>query len=389
MRFAVDVTNRVDKLLFTPGPLTTSPTVKAAMLRDLGSRDVEFVALVRTVRDRLLALGGVRPAMGFEAVLLPGSGTYGLEAVVSCAVTGGKLLALVNGAYGARIAQIARVHGIDVHEERRREDRAFAPAEVAAILAADPAITHVAIVHCETTTGLMNPIAAIAAAVTAAGRRTIVDSMSAFGAVAVDLGALGADFLVSSSNKCIEGVPGLVFVLARTAALQACAGRSRTVALDLHAQWRGLEQDGQFRFTPPVHAILAFAKALEELEAEGGVAGRGQRYRDNQQVLLDGMRAIGFASYLPAAVQGPIIATFRYPSDPRFRFDAFSLRLSELGFVIYPGKLTTEPCFRIGNIGRIGSAEVEALLGAIRQVVAELGFQPGSDAVDQPRTIGS
>lgn len=368
-----------DKWLFTPGPLTTSRTVKEAMLRDLGSRDRDFVDLVRAVRRRLLGLARVSQEQGFEAVLLQGSGTYGIEAMISCAVPrGGKLLALVNGAYGARIAHIARVHGIEVHEERRREDTAFAPAEVAALLRADPAITHVSVVHCETTAGLMNPIESIGAAVTAQGRRFLVDSMSAFGAVPVDLAALGADFLVSSSNKCIEGVPGFAFVLGKRSALMECEGRARTVALDLFAQWRGLEQDGQFRFTPPTHAILAFAQALDELDAEGGVAGRLSRYRANQHVLLAGMARLGFASYLPAAVQGPIIATFRYPADPKFSFEAFYRRLSDLGYVIYPGKLTTEPCFRVGNIGRIGTSEVEGLLRAIAATIEEQGFAPAA-----------
>ena len=381
VRFSVYVTTPADKLLFTPGPLTTSATVKQAMLRDLGSRDREFVEVVRSVRRRLLALANVRQDLGFETVILQGSGTYGIEAMISCAIPpDGKLLALVNGAYGARIAHIARVHGIAVHEERRREDTAFSDADVAALLAVDPAITHVSVVHCETTAGLMNPIEAIARAVTAHGRRLLVDSMSAFGAVPVDLRTLGADFLVASSNKCIEGVPGFVFVLCNRAALLACEGKSRTVALDLFAQWRGLEQDGQFRFTPPVHALLAFSRALDELDAEGGVAGRGLRYRENQQVLLAGMTALGFESYLPAAVQGPIIATFRYPRDARFVFEEFYRRLSDLGFVIYPGKLTAEPCFRVGNIGRIGAMDVSALLAAIAATARAMGFDPSARA---------
>ena len=373
--FSVRVTQPVEKLLFTPGPLCTSMTVKQAMLRDLGSRDREFVEVVRSVRRRLLALSNVSQELGYEAVILQGSGTYGIEAMISCAVPkDGKLLALVNGAYGARIAHIARVHGIAVEEERRREDTAFSAAEVAAILQKDPQITHVSVVHCETTAGLMNPIEAIAAAVRAAGRRVLVDSMSAFGAVPVDLRTLGADFLVSSSNKCIEGVPGFVFVLCNKQALLACEGKSRTVALDLHAQWRALEQDGQFRFTPPVHALLAFSRALDELDAEGGVEGRLRRYRANQDVMLRGMTAMGFQSYLPAAVQGPIIVTFRYPADPRFVFEDFYRRLSDLGCVIYPGKLTTEPCFRVGNIGRIGTTEMTVLLKAIEQTKAAMGF---------------
>lgn len=365
-----------DKILFTPGPLTTSSTVKRAMLRDLGSRDAEFIGLVREVRERLLALAGASQTVGFEALLLQGSGTYGVEAVVSSAVPAdGKLLVLANGAYGARIAAIARAHRIPFLEHTRPEDEAIDPADVGDILSADAGITHVAVVHCETTTGLMNPLDGIAAAVRSAGRSLLVDAMSSFGAVPIDLTTLGADYLVTSSNKCIEGVPGFAVILARRSALIASKGRARTLVLDLAAQWRGLEQDGQFRFTPPTHAVLAFSRALDELEAEGGIAARGRRYLDNQQRLLAGMRALGFRSYLPAATQGPIITTFLYPDDPRFVFERFYRQLSELGFVIYPGKLTQAPCFRIGSIGRIGTADVDALLAAITKVLAELGMR--------------
>ncbi|MGE3174424.1 MAG: 2-aminoethylphosphonate--pyruvate transaminase [Planctomycetota bacterium] len=368
-----------DKLLFTPGPLTTSASTKRAMLRDLGSRDVEFVALVRDARRRLLELAGAGPGAGYEAVLLQGSGTYGIEAMVTTLVPrDGRLLVLANGAYGARIGLVARVHGIDVRVETRPEDTPFRGAEVGDWLRADAGVTHVAVVHCETTTGLMNPIAEVAAAVHAAGRRCLIDSMSAFGAVPVDLPALAVDALVSSSNKCIEGVPGFAFALVRQAALLEAEGQARTLTLDLVAQWRGLERDGQFRFTPPTHVLLAFAQALRELEAEGGVAGRGARYARNQAAVQVGLEALGFRSYLPAAVQGPIITTFRYPQDPKFDFAAFYRRLSDRGFVIYPGKLTAEPCFRVGSVGRIGEPEIRGLLAAVAEVVREMGFDPAA-----------
>jgi 2-aminoethylphosphonate-pyruvate transaminase len=232
----------------------------------------------------------------------------------------------------------------------------------------------VAVVHCETTSGIMNPIQAIGEAVHRHSRRYFVDSMSAFGAVPVDMEACHIDFLVSSANKCIEGVPGFAFAICRRAALLATEGLSRTVSLDLYAQWKGLEQNGQFRFTPPTHALLAFDQALLELEAEGGVRGRGQRYRENHEVLSRGMNELGFTEYVPRELQGDIITSFPYPADPHFCFEDFYQRLNEKGFVIYPGKVSDADCFRIGTIGRIFPSDVGDLLQSIRVVLSEMGI---------------
>jgi 2-aminoethylphosphonate-pyruvate transaminase len=359
-----------NKLLFTPGPLTTSESVKTAMLRDAGSRDREFIAVVREIRHRLLAIGGAAPGGDYECVLMQGSGTFAIESVISSAIpAGGRLLVLVNGAYGRRIAQMARVHGIAIEILEEAENRQISPDRVTERLAAVPGTTHVAVVHCETTTGILNPIEEIGAAVGKAGAAYIVDAMSSFGAIPIDLAAAHADFLISSANKCIEGVPGFGFILARRAPLMAAKGHARTLSLDLYAQWAGLEGDGQFRFTPPTHALLAFHQALLELELEGGVAGRAARYRRNHDVLVKGMADMGFAPYLAAQDQSYIITTYRYPAHPEFSFEAFYAQLSELGFLIYPGKLSQEPCFRIGTIGRLDEKDIERLLGAIGGIV--------------------
>jgi 2-aminoethylphosphonate-pyruvate transaminase len=373
------------KLLFTPGPLTTSATVKAAMLRDAGSRDRDFLQTVREIRERLLALGGaVFPGNGgeYECVPMQGSGTFAIESVISSAIPReDKLLVLVNGAYGRRIAQMARVHGIETETVSAPENRKISPEAVAEHLAASPGITHVAAIHCETTTGIVNPIEEIGAVVERAGAVYIVDAMSSFGAIPVDLAAARIDFLIASANKCIEGVPGFAFVLARRGRLLKAKGRARTLSLDLYAQWAGFESDGQFRFTPPTHALLAFHQALLELEAEGGVAGRAARYRANHGVLMRGMAEMGFETYLAPEDQSYIITTFRYPEHPGFRFEEFYERLSELGCIIYPGKVTAEPCFRIGTIGRLSPPDIDRLLAAIRRVLAEMGVEPGVRAV--------
>ena len=361
-----------NKLLFTPGPLTTSATVKAAMLYDAGSRDADFLAVVRSIRERLLAIGGAAPGGDYECVLMQGSGTFAIEAVISSVIPrDGRLLVAVNGAYGRRIAQMARVHGIETETVDIPENRKVTASDVAARLAAST-FTHVAVIHCETTTGIVNPDEEIGATAAAAGAAFIVDAMSSFGAIPISLEATHADFLISSANKCVEGVPGFGFILARREALLAAKGRARTLSLDLHAQWAGLEADGQFRFTPPTHVLLAFHQALDELDAEGGVAGRAARYRRNYEALSRGMAELGFEPYLAAEDRGFIITTYRYPASERFHFEEFYSRLSQLGFIIYPGKLSQEPCFRIGTIGRLEVKDIEALLQAIGHVMTAM-----------------
>jgi len=364
-----------DKPLFTPGPLTTSRSVKQAMLRDLGSRDFTFINLVRDVRQRLLALAGVA-APDYECVIMQGSGTYSVEAVISSAVAAhGKLLAISNGAYGQRIIQIAKVHKIEATILAYPEDAKPTAADVEAALAQDPALTHVALVHSETTTGMINPIDEIGSVVRRHKRRFIVDAMSSFGGMPIEPDKTGIDFLVSSANKCIEGVPGFGLIVVSRAALQECEGRARSVSLDVFGQWKALETNGQFRFTPPTHALLAFHQALDELQAEGGVIARAQRYFRNYQTLVAGMRRQGFKEYLQPQDQGHIIVSFRFPEHPRFEFEEFYSRLSDKGYVIYPGKVSNADCFRIGCIGRLFPADFAALLAAVREVQIEMNFE--------------
>ncbi len=370
-----------DRPLFTPGPLTTSRTVKQAMLRDLGSRDGEFIETVRRVRAALLDLAGVSREQGFEAVLMQGSGTFGIESVIASTVPPrGKLLVIINGAYGERIARIASVLKIDTALLRRPEDIPPSAEDVDRALVEDPAITTVAVVHCETTTGIMNSIESIGRVVKKHDADYFVDSMSAFGAVPFDFEACAIDYLVSSANKCIEGVPGFSFAICRRDALVASEGWARSLSLDLLAQWRGLESNGQFRFTPPTHAILAFDQALREIEQEGGVEGRARRYGANYECLVAGMRRLGFQEYLKPELQGHIITSFRYPDDSSFVFEEFYERLGAMGFVIYPGKVSDADCFRIGSIGRIFAADVRALLVAIGETMVELGVRRGESA---------
>jgi 2-aminoethylphosphonate-pyruvate transaminase len=365
-----------DPLLFTPGPLTTSASVKAAMQHDLGSRSPEFIELVARIRRELLEIGGVSQQSGYEAVLMQGSGTFALEAVLSSVIPPeGRLLVLANGAYGERMVQIAERVKIATAIERWPENESPDPDTVRRLLAEEPRTTHVAIVHLETTTGILNPIEDIAQIVRGAGCQFVVDAMSSFGGVPIDLAALPADYLVSSANKCLEGVPGFSYVLARRDALESTLGYARSVSLDLLAQWHGLERDGQFRFTPPTHALLAFAQALKEFREEGGVAARGKRYRANREVLLAGMRGLGFREYLAPERQSDIITSFRYPEDPAFDFADFYRLLAARGLIIYPGKVSSADCFRIGTIGRISPDQVKALVAEVGNVLDQMGVK--------------
>lgn len=364
-----------DKILFTPGPLTTSLTVKKAMLRDLGSRDQEFVSAIKEIRNGLLNLAGISQHDGYETVIMQGSGTFGIEAVISSVIPeNGHLLVIINGAYGERISSMAKIHGIEQTRLEFDEDNHPSLNVIENALENNPSITHVVTVHCETTTGIINPVEDIGKLSDQYHKTYIVDAMSSFGAVPVDMKGSHIDFLISSSNKCIEGVPGFSFIIARRKSLLDSSKIARTMTLNLYEQWKVLEETGQFRFTPPTHALMAFRKALEEINEEGGVQGRAARYAGNYEVLLKGMRELGFREYLSPEKQGYIITSFHYPSHPNFDFGHFYRLLSDKGQVIYPGKLSKARCFRIGNIGHINATDIAFLLASIRETLKEMGM---------------
>lgn len=361
-----------DPLLLTPGPLTTSRAVKQAMVHDWGSRDAAFIAINKAVLERLPEI--VNGSGTHVTVPMQGSGTFAVEAMLTTFVPpGGKALLLINGAYGQRarkILEIAR-RGVAVHETP--EDTPPDLAQVEAMLRSDAAISHVFAVHCETTSGILNPIVEIASLAERYGKRFLLDSMSAFGALPLDVKTMTVDAIAASSNKCIESVPGLGFVIARTAALQEAKGNATTLVLDLFDQWENFNKTGQYRFTPPIHVIVSFHKALEEFFAEGGQAGRGARYAANGRMLAEGMQALGFRLLLAPALQAPIIYTFHMPKDPKFVFQAFYDRLKARGYVIYPGKLTVADSFRIGCIGRIDVGHIRGFLANAAEVLEEMG----------------
>lgn len=362
-----------EPFLLTPGPLTTALSVKEAMLRDWGSWDGDFRAMTKSLCDQLLGLAGAEGG-GFVCVPLQGSGSYCVEAMLGTFVPkDGKVLVLANGAYGLRAAQTMRYLG-RAHTLIDKGD--YMPPrgdEVAEALAADPAITHVIVCHCETSSGILNPVAEISQATYGAGRKLLIDSMSAFGAIDLDISRIRYEAMVSSANKCIEGVPGFGFVIARQAELEGCAGNSHSLALDIHAQWVNLVKSGQWRYTPPTHVVAAFLEALRLHAEEGGVAGRGARYTENRDVMVAGMRGLGFETLLKDRWLSPIIVTFFCPADPKFVFDDFYARMKAKGFIIYPGKLTVVDSFRIGCIGRMDSAIMTRVVAAAAASLAEMG----------------
>ncbi|NNE90836.1 MAG: 2-aminoethylphosphonate--pyruvate transaminase [Verrucomicrobiales bacterium] len=356
--------DRQPHLLFTPGPLSTSTGVKEAMLTDYGSREPTFINLVSEIRSELLEIAGVSYAAGFEVIPMQGSGTFGIESVIGSVVPrNGKLLVIVNGAYGRRMVQIAECLGIDVDLLEFPETENPDETLIENRLAGDDSITHVAVVHCETTTGILNPLNSISELVARHGKSLIVDAMSSFGGIAIDLGKTKIDFLISSSNKCLEGVPGFAFAIARRSQLEESRGSARSVSLDLVAQFDALEKTGQFRFTPPTHVFAAFRRALIELREEGGIPARNRRYRENLDTLVEGMRELGFNCLLPAELRSPVITTFIEPDG--FDFEALYENLAAKQFIIYPGKLSETPSFRIGTIGKINSGDISRLLAAI------------------------
>lgn len=359
--------------LLTPGPLTTSYAVKQAMLRDWGSWDGDFRAMTADLRARLLAMLG-DGGDAFDCVPMQGSGTFSVEAMLASFIPrDGKALVLANGAYGMRAAETLR-YLERAHVVLDKGD--YLPPrgdEVAEILAADPAITHVVAVHCETSSGILNPIAEISQATYGAGRKLLIDSMSAFGAIDLRAGEVRCEALVSSANKCIEGVPGFGFIIARTKALEAAKSNSHSLSLDVHAQWSHMNKSGQWRFTPPTHAVAAFLEALSAHEAEGGVAGRGARYSQNRDVLVEGMRAAGFETLLDDRWLSPIIVTFFCPADGRFKFDRFYELMKGRGFIIYPGKLTAVDSFRVGCIGQMDEHVMRQVVTAAKDSLAEMG----------------
>ncbi len=349
--------------LLTPGPLTTSEGVKNEMMVDHCTWDNDYKEITQEIRANLLKIAHV-DENEYTSVLMQGSGSFGVESVIISAVgEEDKILIISNGAYGERMVQTAKqakrkyeVYTCHYNEKPNAD-------EIAKILENDNSITHVIMVHCETTSGILNDINTIAKVAKNAGCTFIVDAMSSFGGIDIDVKRLDIDFIISSANKCIQGVPGFSFIVCKREALEKCKGKSTSLSLDLYDQWVEMEKDGKWRFTSPTHVVLAFSKALKELEIEGGVTARERRYRENNKILIDGLEGLGIKTYVDRVHQSPIITTFFYPDNKKFNFSEMYEFIKERGYAIYPGKVTNADTFRIGNIGEIYSDDMNKLCG--------------------------
>ena len=363
-----------DPVLLTPGPLTTTAETKAAMLFDWGSWDNAFNAMTASVCKDLVAI--VEAQDSHVCVPMQGSGTFSVEAALGTLVPkSGKVLVPDNGSYCKRIVKILTYLGREAVVLEHSEQEQANVARIDAALAADPAISHVAQVHCETGTGILNPLAEIAATVAKRGRRLIIDAMSSYGAIPIDARKIPFDALIAASGKCLEGVPGMGFVIMRRAALEGAGGNSHSLALDLLDQWQYMQKTGQWRYTPPTHVLAALRTAIDQYLREGGLAARQARYQANCAALIDGMRALGFKTFLPDALQAPIIVTFHAPADPAYQFAEFYRRVRDRGFILYPGKLTAVETFRVGCIGAIGPEVMRRAVAAIGDTIQGMGIR--------------
>lgn len=355
-------------LLLTPGPLSTTQTVRKAMLRDWCTWDADYNEVVQKIRTGLLTIGNA--STEYTAVLMQGSGSFSVEAVLWTALTPeSHLLIVSNGAYGQRMAKMAGMMGAKSTLLSFPETTRPTVEAVQEAISGNKEITHVGMVHCETTTGILNDYFSIARMAKSMGKFVILDAMSSFGGIPIDLSDSNIDFLISSANKCIQGVPGFGFVLAKRDVLESCKGNSRSHSLDLFDQWHSMEtQSGKWRFTSPTHTVRAFLQAMNELEAEGGVVARNKRYRENHRVLIGGMNNIGLQPFLSPELQSPIITAFLEPESESFNFKKLYDGLKKEGFVIYPGKVSQAPTFRIGHIGNVFPEDIERLCKAVDKI---------------------
>ena len=362
-----------DAILLTPGPLTTTLRTKLAMLRDWGSWDADFNQMVAELRRQLLVI--VHGEETHTVVPLQGSGTFSVEAAVATLVPrDGHVLVLDNGAYCKRLGKLATLMGRRTTVLVRNEDEAVSPDELDAALRTDASITHVGFIHCETGTGVANPLQAVSDVCARHGKGLIVDAMSSFAALPIDARSVRFDALVAASGKCLEGVPGMGFVFIRKAVLANCEGNSHSLAMDLFDQHAYMERNGQWRFTPPTHVVAALAEALKQFVEEGGQPARLARYTKNCQTLIDGMTVLGLTPFLRPELQAPIIVTFHAPLHPNYDFKAFYAAAKARGFILYPGKLTQVETFRVGCIGAIGPTEMQQAVNAVAEVLREMGI---------------
>ena len=364
----------MDKKLLTPGPLTTSSSTKKAMLHDWGSRDAKFIELNKNIRQSLIKL--INGQDSFECVPMQGSGTFAVESMIgSLTNKKSKILILVNGAYGQRMKKICGYMNRNFITYEVAEHEIHDINKIKRFIEDNKDLTHIFAVYCETTSGILNPIQEIADLSKEKNISLFIDAMSAFGALPLDVNETFFDAVAASSNKCLEGVPGVGFILVKKTLLEKSENNSHSLSLDLFDQWKAMEANAQWRFTPPTHVLAAFNQALSEHQNEGGIKGRFNRYHNNCKIICEGMSKLGFKQLLSNEIQAPIIITFLQPKVPNFDFKKFYNSLSEKGFLIYPGKLTVADTFRIGCIGNLNENDMKDAIKAIDKTLKDLDIK--------------
>lgn len=349
------------KILLNPGPATTTDTVKQAMIvEDICPREKDFGDLLDSIKHDLVKVVHGDPE--YVAALFTASGTGGLEAAITSAVPKGKKLLVVdNGAYGARMANIAMTYNIEVITYKLPYGDYPDAQHIEKLLQKDKDISHLAIVHHETTTGMLNPVEEVCKIARQNNVEVIVDCMSSYAGIPIDIKKWDAGYLISSSNKCIQGMPGMVFVIFKKALLPELQKQKRSFYFDLYSQYSGFEKTGQMQFTPPVQVAYALRQAIDEYFAEGEM-NRWNRYQENWNTLYDGLARLGLQFLLPDEYQSKILLAIKEPEHPQYDFNAMHDFLYARGFTIYPGKGAKEATFRLSVLGDLSKNDIQAFL---------------------------
>ena len=353
------------KILLNPGPATTTDSVKNAMVvEDICPREKDFGQLLDRIKDDLVRV--VHGENDYLATLFTASGTGGLEAAITSAVPKGKKLLVVdNGAYGARMANIAKTFGIEVVHYKLEYGDYPDLAAIDDLLRKNPETSHLALVHHETTTGMLNPVQEICDLSRRYNVEVIVDCMSSYAGIPIDIKKWDTGFLISSSNKCIQGMPGLVFVIFKKSLLPAIQNQKRSFYFDLYSQYTGFQKTGQMQYTPPVQVAYALRQAIDEYFAEGEM-NRWKRYRESWETLCSGLKQLGFQFLLPRQYESQILLAIIEPNHPAYNFDSMHDYLYQRGFTVYPGKGAKEATFRLSILGDLSKTDIEAFLKELK-----------------------
>jgi|TARA_B100000315_G_scaffold40571_1_gene35417 2-aminoethylphosphonate aminotransferase len=363
------------KILLNPGPATTTDTVKMAqVVPDICPREEEFSELMAGIRDDLLKIVNVDKKK-YTTVLFGGSGTAVMESVIASVVNQEKtLLILKNGAYGDRMQKIVETYSIPFTTLEYEWGKPINLSEVDSYLKSNRNIGYIAMVHHETTSGILNSIENFSELGKNYGHTLILDAISSYAGISIDLKKTPIDFLMSTSNKCIQGMAGLAFSICKKSELKHLKDiPNRSFYLSLYDQYNYMEKTGQMRFTPPVQTIYALRQAIDEYFDEGSL-NRYNRYTENWKRLREGLQKLGFNLLLDPENESHILLTVVEPKNPEYNFDKIHNLLYDKGFTIYPGKLGKKKTFRLANMGAINSIDIDRFINELSNVIIKIGI---------------